>query len=280
MCELLGMNCATPTDIRFSFSGFAQRSGVTGDHADGFGIGFFEEKACRLFVDSQAACQSPIAEMIRHYPIKSRNVIAHIRKATQGATCLENVHPFLRELWGRHWIFAHNGHLKDFFPVLDGSYQPVGTTDSERAACLIFQRLRNRLGDHEPEPAAIFAVLADLAPQVAEFGTFNFLLSNGRCLFAFATTSLHWIVRKPPFTHAHLVDLDMSIDFREHTTAADRVAVMATTPLTDNENWTAFARGELICFQDGQICLRTTTDSSRFAPPMLPSDGTTPQGAV
>ena len=83
MCELLGMNCATPTDINFSFSGFAQRSGITGDHADGFGIAFFEQKACRLFVDIEAACKSPIAEMIRHYPIKSRNVIAHIRKATK-----------------------------------------------------------------------------------------------------------------------------------------------------------------------------------------------------
>ncbi|MFM7025632.1 MAG: class II glutamine amidotransferase, partial [Limnohabitans sp.] len=29
MCQLLGMNCNTPTDVTFSFSGFAQRGGVT-----------------------------------------------------------------------------------------------------------------------------------------------------------------------------------------------------------------------------------------------------------
>ena len=84
MCQLLGMNCATPTDITFSFRGFSQRAGVTFDHCDGFGIAFFEDKACRLFVDNQSAVESPIADLVRNYPIKSRNVIAHIRKATQG----------------------------------------------------------------------------------------------------------------------------------------------------------------------------------------------------
>ncbi len=83
--------------------------------ADGFGIAFFEDKACRLFVDNQSAVESPIAELVRNYPIKSRNVIAHIRKATQGKINLENSHPFSRELWGRQWIFAHNGDLHDFF---------------------------------------------------------------------------------------------------------------------------------------------------------------------
>jgi glutamine amidotransferase len=100
MCQLLGMNCATPTDITFSFRGFSQRAGVTSDHCDGFGIAFFEDKACRLFVDNQSAVESPIADLVRNYPIKSRNVIAHIRKATQGKITLENSHPFLRELWG------------------------------------------------------------------------------------------------------------------------------------------------------------------------------------
>ena len=54
MCQLLGMNCATPTDVTFSFRGFSQRAGITSDHCDGFGIAFFEDKACRLFVDNQS----------------------------------------------------------------------------------------------------------------------------------------------------------------------------------------------------------------------------------
>ncbi|BAY11041.1 glutamine amidotransferase class-II [Calothrix sp. NIES-2098] len=43
MCQLLGMNCNTPTDICFSFEGFSARGGKTDDHSDGWGIAFFEE---------------------------------------------------------------------------------------------------------------------------------------------------------------------------------------------------------------------------------------------
>ena len=55
MCQLLGMNCNTPTDILFSFEGFHRRGGLTDQHADGFGIAFFEGVGCRLFLDDQAS---------------------------------------------------------------------------------------------------------------------------------------------------------------------------------------------------------------------------------
>ena len=42
MCQLLGMNCNVPTDIVFSFTGFATRGGRTDAHKDGWGIAFFE----------------------------------------------------------------------------------------------------------------------------------------------------------------------------------------------------------------------------------------------
>ena len=108
MCQLLGLNCKNPTDATFSFSGFAQRAGITDHHADGWGIAFFEgseqDRGLRHFIDHLPASTSPVAELIRKYPIKSRNVISHIRKATQGVVSLENCHPFVRELWGRYWV--------------------------------------------------------------------------------------------------------------------------------------------------------------------------------
>ena len=79
-------------------------------------------------------------------------------------------------------------------------------------------------------------------------------------------------MREYPFAHAHLVDIDMSIDFSQYTTPEDRVAVIATEPLTDNEQWTAFQRGQLLWFQDGKIERELLTDSSKFAAPTLPSE--------
>ena len=252
MCQLLGMNCATPTDITFSFRGFSQRAGITSDHSDGFGIAFFEDKACRLFVDNQSAVVSPIAELVRSYPIKSRNVIAHIRKATQGKITLENSHPFIRELWGRQWIFAHNGDLHDFQPRLSGKFTPVGNTDSERAFCYLLDQLVVKFGYQEPRIEDIFSVLEEISPRVAEYGTFNFCLSNGQALFSYATTKLHWVVREYPFSQARLIDIDVEVDFSDVTTPEDRVAVITTEPLTHNENWTAYRPGEMILFQLGK----------------------------
>lgn len=251
MCQLLGMNCATPTDITFSFRGFSQRAGITSDHSDGFGIAFFEDKACRLFVDNQSAVESPIAELVRNYPIKSRNVIAHIRKATQGKINLENSHPFSRELWGRQWIFAHNGDLKDFLPEPSGRFTPVGNTDSERAFCYLMDQLVKRFGYDEPKLDQVFDLLTDISPSIAEHGTFNFCLSNGQALFTYATTKLHWLVREYPFKPAQLIDIEVEVDFSQVTTPEDRVAVITTEPLTQNEEWTAFQEGEMILFRDG-----------------------------
>lgn len=250
MCQLLGMNCNTPTDVTFSFAGFAQRGGRTDHHADGWGIAFFEGRGARLFVDPGAAADSPVAELIRRYPIKSRHVISHIRKATVGEVRLDNCHPFVRELWGRYWVFAHNGDLKDYAPSLHGHFRPVGSTDSEQAFCWLMQELAKAHASVPPVDE-LTRTLRELMPHIARHGTFNCLLSNGEALWAHASTRLCYIVRQHPFATARLADEDLSINFAEHTTPHDRVAVVATTPLTCNEHWTAFAPGELKVFQDG-----------------------------
>ena len=251
MCQLLGMNCNVPTDICFSFEGFRSRGGGTDHHADGWGIAFFEGRGCRMFIDSKSAVESPVANLVRNYPIHSKNVIAHIRKATQGPVALENTHPFIRELWGRYWIFAHNGTLTNFSLKAGDNYRPVGGTDSERAFCFILETLRTSFPSGRPHLRELEAALRGISGELARFGMFNYLLSNGECLFAHCSDKLNYIVRKAPFGAAHLVDQDVTVDFELLTRKDDRVAVIATTPLTDNEHWTPMAPGELLMFHEG-----------------------------
>jgi glutamine amidotransferase len=246
------MNCNVPTDICFSFAGFHRRGGSTDHHADGWGIAFFEGPGCRVFLDSKPAVESPIAGLVRNYPIHSMNVIAHIRKATKGAVALENTHPFVRELWGRYWIFAHNGTLEDFSPKLEGFYRPVGTTDSERAFCYMLEGLRRQSPDAQPPLERCFSTLCDITRELAAHGRFNYLLSNGEYLIAHCADKLCYILRHAPFAQAHLIDDDVSVDFSALTTPDDKVAVIATTPLTDNERWTEMRPGELLAFQHGE----------------------------
>lgn len=254
MCQLLGMNSANPADLRFSFTGFAARGGLTDHHGDGFGVGFFEDKACRLFMDNQPAASSPVADLLKNYPIKSRNVVAHIRKATQGdGLRLENCHPFTRELWGRHWLFAHNGDLKDYKPALTGDYLPVGCTDSEMAFCELLQTLRG-ISAREPCSAdRVFDALCEVSQRTGEHGTFNFLLSNGQAMFAHCSTRLWYLVRSWPFSNAQLVDSDLSMDFAQTNSTNDRICIIATQPLTRNEHWQQLLPGQLLWIEGGHV---------------------------
>jgi predicted glutamine amidotransferase len=149
-------------------------------------------------------------------------------------------------------VFAHNGNLTDYAPHLHGSFRPVGQTDSERAFCWLMQELAK---SHATLPSVqeLSLTLRELVPQIARFGTFNFLLSNGQALWAHASTQLHYVERCHPFSQATLCDEDISIDFSQHTQASDRVALVVTQPLTVNERWQACAPGRVYVFEDGRL---------------------------
>jgi glutamine amidotransferase len=247
------MNCNVPTDICFSFEGFCARGGKTDEHKDGWGIAFFEGRGCRVFLDPQPSVCSPVAELVRRYPIHSTHVIAHIRKATQGEIGLENCHPFQREMWGRYWVFAHNGHLEDFKPEYFGFYHPVGQTDSEKAFCFILETLRQTFPHGKPPLEQLFLVLSNITKTLAAKGIFNYLLSDGEHFFAHCSTKLSYIIRQAPFAAAHLIDEDITVDFQALTQESDRVSIIATTPLTDNEVWTQIQSGELLVFHNGML---------------------------
>lgn len=203
-------------------------------------------------------------------------MMAHIRYATIGAVSLENVHPFSRELWGIQWCFCHNGEVPKFAvwqengPRLgkttdDIAFRPIGDTDSEAVFCAIMNALKAEF-DYLPTLPVLHSILRKLCDEIIEGHPedtiFNFLLGCGQyTMFAYSWpgrrpgskvwNGLHYIVREPPFSTAKLMDDDYQIDFSTVTTPSDRVAVITTKPLTSEEGWTEFKRGELIMFDNG-----------------------------
>lgn len=274
MCQLLALNSSAPSAATFAFTGFSARGGGTADHADGWGMAFLGDGGCRVFLDDAPACRSPLAAFLRQHPIRATTVLAHIRKATQGAVQLSNCHPFQRQWGGRPWAFGHNGDLKDFHPLLDSHHQPVGSTDSERAFCWLLQQLRQRLPQGPAAGAApawrtLAPLLARLAGQVAQHGPFNFLLSDGQALYAHCSTRLHWLQRRHPFGAVRLVDADLTLDLSRDNAPADRMALVATEPLTHGEPWAALQPGELAVFADGDLVWRQRTRPGAAAPAAL-----------
>lgn len=252
MCELLGMSANVPTDICFSFSGLVQRGGGTGPHKDGWGITFYEGLGCRTFKDPLPSIDSPIARLVQDYPIKSCAVVSHIRQANRGRVALENTHPFTRELWGRHWTFAHNGQLRGYRTLQTGNFRPVGQTDSEQAFCWLLARLAERYPHTPRHWPSVFRYIAELADTLRQKGIFNMLLSDGCYVMGYCASHLYWITRRAPFGKATLLDQDVEIDFQKQTTPNDVVTVIATQPLTGNETWQRVAPGEWVLFRLGE----------------------------
>ena len=268
MCQLLGMSSSRAAAITFSFTGFAERGGRTADHVDGWGIAFYEPSGCRVFHDDQPACDSPLAQFVRHQPIKSRIVLSHVRKATQGTVSLANCHPFQREWLGQTWVFATNGDLREFSPPLNGSFLPVGSTDSERAFCWIMQNLRQRFAERSTPPAWSEWVphLVEWVAEVARHGNFNVLLTNGEVLLAHCSSKLQWLQRRYPFAKASLVDCDLTVDLGALNSPQDRMIIVATEPLTDGEPWTPMETGELLLLKDGEVLWRHLNPDTRMFP--------------
>ncbi len=251
MCELLGMSCNVPTDVRFSFSGLIERGGRTGPHRDGWGIAFYEGRGCRTFHDPNPGYQSEIANLVRTHSLKSLNVICHIRKATIGRVCLENTHPFTRELWGRSWTFAHNGHLKAVKDWPLGFYKPIGTTDSEHAFCWMLDQIRRRHPTPPKRERTLRRLIRALAERLSAMGTFNMMLCDARYLYCYCSTDLTWLTRRAPFGKASLIDTELTVDFAKKTTPHDIVTVITTRPLTHHEPWQGMTRGSMTVFRGG-----------------------------
>ena len=187
--------------------------GQTGPHSDGWGITFYDGKGCRSFHDPRPSAESEIARFVRSYSIKSTNVICHIRRANRGRVALENTHPFIRELWGRYWSFAHNGQLKgDQGTAAIGL--PAGRDDRQRACLLL---------DAGPVARALGQAtrLQGAVPRDPETG--GGIERQGRVqspavrrtvAVLLCSTNLAWLTRRHPFGNATLLDEDLTRGFR------------------------------------------------------------------
>jgi len=195
MCELFALSSNHPATVTFSLRLFARRGGDEGPHRDGWGIAYYENHDVRLVKEAEPASDSDWVRFIEGHALRSRMVLSHIRRATQGDLAYANTQPFVRELGGRMHVFAHNGDLDAIHanPVfaLD-RFQPVGETDSEWAFCALLERLaplwHETLG-REPSGAAPdlerrMAVLAQFAAELRPLGPANFLYADGDAIFA------------------------------------------------------------------------------------------------
>ena len=221
------------------------------ENVSGWGIGWYEESKGQVIKEAVRADQSARALEVQNDPPTSSTFIIHVRAATVGDICDVNTHPFMEELNGKTWIFAHNGTVKNLESLPRGAYVAKGDTDSEAAFHYILSQLSEATGDEEELRA-----IAASAGRLSENGKANFLLTDGNTLYVYydGHKTLHYLGRVPTDLQDGFEgsDDDYKIDLELPNGKYERAVVCASVPIT-TDNWTPMVPGELLVCRDGKV---------------------------
>ncbi|HYL02694.1 MAG TPA: class II glutamine amidotransferase [Steroidobacteraceae bacterium] len=255
MCELFCLSSHLPTVATISLQRFAERGGLDHWLIDGWGLALFEGNDVRLYREPEPARDSAWLQFIQSRRIPTRILISHIRHATRGRIALANTQPFVREIAGRMHCFAHNGRLESIERRYAGElarFHPVGETDSEWAACLLFERMAQVWAAPEPPPPAQrLETVARFAAEIRDLGPGNFLYSDGISVFAHGhrRTQSDGSIAAPGLWRLHrscAIDPDaLAAAGVRLESQPQELSLIASVPLTQ-ESWQPLREGEVI----------------------------------
>jgi len=222
MCELFGYNAKIEQRLS-AFPEFAEFVSHSKDNPDGWGIGYYTPTA-RIQKQPIPAEKSKLLQEIITSDLSTKTLVAHIRHASVGGKVYTNTHPFRK----RHWIFAHNGNIKDYKALSYGHFVPEGTTDSEHIFGWLLYEIE-KSNKHEEQ------IIVEAARHLRSLGRCNFLLADGKTLYAHADST--------PETK------------KLHYAEREEVVVVSTYPLT-REQWKGVEDGALLVCRDGKVIAR------------------------
>jgi glutamine amidotransferase len=146
MCRLFGFRSVIQSQVHRSLvSADNALWNLSEQHPDGWGVAYYVEGTPHLTRSAITAFSDRVFQRVSGV-VASETVVAHVRKATQGALSVLNCHPFQH---GR-WVFAHNGDVPNFASQRDALLAEVsprlrryilGETDSEVVFFLVLTQL-------------------------------------------------------------------------------------------------------------------------------------------
>jgi glutamine amidotransferase len=243
MCELLAFNFNQPVRPRFTLDNFIQRSHR---HPHGWGLSWYPDHTAQIIKEANLAKESDMAYYLSEYPLtQSAIIMAHIRYGNVGGISHANTHPFARTLWGRHWVFMHNGTLVNAETSLGNhKFKPMGSTDSELAFCYLLMRLQEekkvmRRNGMTGYPG--FDFIESVLGEINLYGNFNAVFSDGRYLYVYRDkrgyNGLGYVERRSPFELVHYKDTDWTVDLSMEKNPSVQGVIVSSHPQTiDGEN--------------------------------------------
>jgi len=150
MCRLFGFRSVIQSQVHHSLVSAENALEVQSNkHPDGWGVCYYVGGSPHIIRSEKTAVNDNLFQKVSGV-VSSETVIAHIRSATLGSVNILNTHPFQ---YG-HWVFAHNGNIKNFDKHRDQLLSRIsptlkrfilGTTDSEIIFYFLLTRLEQKI---------------------------------------------------------------------------------------------------------------------------------------
>jgi len=260
MCELMGLNFARPLSAAFSLRAFGDRDQ---ENPDGWGLAWYPDRSAAVVKEPVSWRSSKHISFLESYQGLSSSIyLAHVRHKTVGSIPTHaDTHPFVRELDGRNYCFAHNGTLEDFQSLSLGQFRPIGQTDSEHAFCHLLQLLMER--STRLSTCDDWQWFHCQLSHINRLGKFNCLLTDGERLFAYLDSCGHkglYLRKIHLANHEVRAFHDDELHIELEGTSVNQGFAVASHPLS-SIGWHRFHDGELIVLEDGHLVY--SSDRSR-----------------
>jgi len=262
MCRLFGFRSVIPSQMHRSLIAADNALGRQSErHPDGWGVAYYVDGAPHVTRSPAHALGDALFHRVSGV-VSSETVLAHVRKATQGALTVLNCHPFQ---YGR-WVFAHNGDVPGFLDIhreaLLSEVDPrlrrfvLGETDSETIFFMLLTRLE-ALGPLA-QPKAAEDVMAALAATLRDVDRIA-VQPDGKanlmtCIVTDGTTMVAHQGGKELFLSTYkkrCSDRESCASLAPHceaptTTGRVNHLVLSSEPLHGENVWEPLAPGEMV----------------------------------
>jgi len=251
MCRLIGLIANKPVDLDFSLSRADKPFGDFGySNPDGWGIGWYEKNSPMVFKQGISAKdkESQLPNLSKE--VRSKIIIAHVRKGTGAPPSEINSHPFQY----KNWLFAHNGSVdRDYlFSLLRDKYKKElkGKTDSEVYFYWILQCAEKSKDIIEGIKEAINIITS------RQHTGLNFLLSDGKCLYSFRYSKNSrdyyslWVLKRDPseFSPLEFKSKETNALLHSKSLKGEKAVLVCSEVLTE-EKWVKIEIGNLLIIE-------------------------------
>ncbi len=268
MGELFGISGTTEMALSLRFAGAQTPRGY---REEGWGVAALRGPAAVVLKEPAARPDAATATMLRDgRALRGEGAIAYIRRWTHSAS-LKNCHPFVRELGGREWAFAHNGNVAGVLRDADWRprrFSPIGGTDSEFAFCALLDRITEVLpAGGPPDPEVLASVLHPASVAIARHGMFNYLLLTQERLVVFSSGEYGLYVWEMEDGGAGALALaDEDWDIRVGAAGGLGACVVAASNPMGAAGWRRLGRGELLVSASGRWAAHRSPPPPRRPP--------------